>query len=802
MASRRPSASPASPDSLPSAPDPSASETEWEAVGTPAPRRIAGRGAVDDGVVEPLPAPWIWRVYAGFTAYLGLPIIAAWIGVAIAAVVFLPDFGATAGFGLVDLVPGNTPAVRAQALENRLFGSSFSDAQSVVVERDPKGIAPATLLGVGEQARAIDSSRPSSAPASRPVFALPLVSIPGLTPALGRPATTTVTYLFFKQAAEAGDIDAGSQRYAAAAPHPAGTTVGVTGSVPAQISEGDLIESSLLPLEIVTVLVIAILVALVFRSLIAPVVPLAGAGVAYLVTSHVLGWGARELAIQIPSQLSPIMVVLILGVVTDYSVFTLTGMRARLAAGERRTWALRHAASHVVPLVIAAALTVAAGTVALIGANLDFFHAVGPGMAVAVIISGLVSISFVPALAGVLGRVAFWPSLKVARATPVGARATLGAGRTRRLVATLLSRRWVAMVAVIVCLAGLVAMGSGVTMARFGTNVVSGLPGTSGPRQAATAAAAGFGSGILAPTTLTLQARGVASKSAALARIGNVVRRSPGVAAVVGPEDLPATLDASLFRTANGNAVRFIVVFRDDPYDAGAIGAYDSLNPRVSAALSGAGLGGASATWSGATPTASESVASTEFDHLARRSAGCAADVPGPDPLLPRAARAPAPHRLERARGWRHRGTPRLRVSRSARVSGHHLLCADRRRRAAHLARCRLQRVRHGPHLGGGAWSHDDRGGDRRPSSSLSSGVDRGGDAGRELRGARHRARAAVPRVRVHHGRRRGHRRVPRAFTAPSRTAHPHRPCRVLASPHRPAFPGIATESAIVPASF
>ncbi len=612
MASRRPSASPASPDSLPSAPDPSASETEWEAVGTPAPRRFAGRDALDDRVVEPLPAPWIWRVYAGFTAYLGLPIIAAWIGVAIAAVVFLPDFGATAGFGLVDLVPGNTPAVRAQALENRLFGSSFSDAQSVVVERDPQGIAPATLLRVGEQARAINSSRPSSAPASRPVFALPLVSIPGLTPALGRPATTTVTYLFFKQAAEAGDIDAGSQRYAAAAPHPAGTTVGVTGSVPAQISEGDLIESSLLPLEIVTVLVIAILVALVFRSLIAPVVPLAGAGVAYLVTSHVLGWGARELAIQIPSQLSPIMVVLILGVVTDYSVFTLTGMRARLAAGERRTWALRHAASHVVPLVIAAALTVAAGTVALIGANLDFFHAVGPGMAVAVIISGLVSISFVPALAGVLGRVAFWPSLKVARATPVGARATLGAGRARRLVATLLSRRWVAMVAVVICLAGLVAMGSGVTMARFGTNVVSGLPGTSGPRQAATAAAAGFGPGILAPTTLTLQARGVASKSAALARIGNVVRRSPGVAAVVGPEDIPATLDASLFRTADGDAVRFIVVFRDDPYDAGAIGAYDSLNPRVSAALSGAGLGGASATWSGATPTASESVASTE----------------------------------------------------------------------------------------------------------------------------------------------------------------------------------------------
>src|SRR6202043_3223561 len=61
------------------------------------------------------------------------------------------------------------------------------------------------------------------------------------------------------------------------------------------------------------------------------------------------------------SQLAPIVVVLILGVVTDYSVFTLTGMRARLVAGERRTTALRNASSRVVPLVIAAALTVAAG---------------------------------------------------------------------------------------------------------------------------------------------------------------------------------------------------------------------------------------------------------------------------------------------------------------------------------------------------------------------------------------------------------------------------------------------------------
>ena len=110
-----------------------------------------------------------------------------------------------------------------------------------------------------------------------------------------------------------------------------------------------------------------------------------------------------------------------------------------------------------------------------------------------------------------------------------------------------------------------------------------------------------------------MQAPGIASKSAALARLDAVIDHSPGVAESVSAADLPSSLDAStLFRTANGNAVRFVVVFRDDPYDAPAIAAYTTLNARVREAMPDVGLGSASAAWSGATPTAAELVASTE----------------------------------------------------------------------------------------------------------------------------------------------------------------------------------------------
>jgi putative drug exporter of the RND superfamily len=347
MSSRLPTLPPAS-QSRPASPPPSPSEV----------------AAAQDDLST---VPWPWRVYAGVTAHLGLPIIALWIAATVAAAAFLPDFGSDSGFGLVQLVPTNTPASRAQATEQRLFGSSLADSQALVVEHGSSTLPASTLVKIGQQAQAVDGSRLTPASPRRPDFALPLVNVPGLVSATRRPATTAVTFLFFPSTAQSGDISAGAQRYADAAPRLPGTAIGVTGPVPAQISEGNLIENALLLLELVTVVVIAVLVGVIFRSPVAPVVPLAGAGIAYLVTRHVLGWGADVLGLQIPSQLSPIMIVLILGVVTDYSVFTLTGMRARLAEGERRTRASRNTSSRVVPLVIAAALTVAAGTVARAG---------------------------------------------------------------------------------------------------------------------------------------------------------------------------------------------------------------------------------------------------------------------------------------------------------------------------------------------------------------------------------------------------------------------------------------------------
>jgi RND superfamily putative drug exporter len=212
----------------------------------------------------------------------------------------------------------------------------------------------------------------------------------------------------------------------------------------------------------------------------------------------------------------------------------------------------------------------------------------------------------------VLGRAAFWPALPRIGATVRPRRADAGSGR--RAMARLLSRRWAAVIAVAITAAALLLGASGLVHARLGTNVVSGLPSDSGPREAADAAAAGFGPGIVGPSTLLLQGAGIAGKTASLAQLEDAIKAAPGVAAVVGPGALPSGLGESVFATANGGAVRLFIVFRDDPYDAAAIAAYTALDSRVAAALPTDGLRNVTASWSGATPTAAQAVSATETD--------------------------------------------------------------------------------------------------------------------------------------------------------------------------------------------
>src|SRR5206468_11529955 len=97
--------------------------------------------------------------------------------------------------------------------------------------------------------------------------------------------------------------------------------------------------------------------------------------------------------------------------VTDYSIFSLAGIRRRLAEGAGRLAAADETTRENLPIILTAGLIVALGSLSLVAGHLDVFRAFGPGMALTVLIALAVATTFIPGLLALLGRAAFWPSV-------------------------------------------------------------------------------------------------------------------------------------------------------------------------------------------------------------------------------------------------------------------------------------------------------------------------------------------------------------------------------------------------------
>ena len=353
--------------------------------------------------------------------------------------------------------------------------------------------------------------------------AVPLVDDLGLAASPGQEGTTAMTYLFFRPEISPARAETVADRFAASLRGGQGTLSGVTGAGPARNQQFEVIQDRIGWVVLATLATIALIVWLVFRSLVAPFVTLAAAAVAYLVNLRVIAWVGERTGIPASADLEPVVAALLLGIVTDYSLFYLFGVRARLEAGDDPRAAARSAAGRYTPIVATAGITVAAGTASLLVGGIDFFRSFGPGLALTALVGMTVAITLVPALLSIVGG-------RVGRRRP---RAREAAERTPAPL-RLLTRRPVAVAAAMVTVALLLVAASGLRDTTLGSGLTSGLPADAGARVAADAIDDGFPPGVRGPTELLLEGPGVGRDPSALARLETALRSQPGVAGVVG----------------------------------------------------------------------------------------------------------------------------------------------------------------------------------------------------------------------------------------------------------------------------
>src|SRR5262249_5291065 len=179
-----------------------------------------------------------------------------------------------------------------------------------------------------------------------------------------------ITYVYASPSLSLGNEATLGMRYAARLDRPDDHLIGVTGPAPAEIQQADVIAGWLVRLELLTILAIALIVALNFGAVGPPLAVLARAGTASVVAGRVVAWVALRLGVTVTNELEPVLVALLLGIATDYTIFYLAGMRQRLRQGDNRIRAAERTVAEFTPIVFTAGLIVTAGTATLLAARL------------------------------------------------------------------------------------------------------------------------------------------------------------------------------------------------------------------------------------------------------------------------------------------------------------------------------------------------------------------------------------------------------------------------------------------------
>jgi len=553
--------------------------------------------------LPPLPRPGrLAAAYAWVVVTFRWLILVAVAGGVYLALTGLPSMRADAG-GLSGAVFGiDEPAVRAQAESLRRFGLPLL-TRTAVVQHDPDGLSNYAQARAVLRALEVDKRTLVDGPSGDLLLALPVINNPGSALTGGKPSTTAITYLYTDPSANFGTQVRIAQDYADQIDRPDDQLLGVAGTIPAQVEQGRLVLEWLPWVELGAVLAIGLIVGLTFRSVLAPVVTLLAAGIGYLIADRMVGFGGQLVGFTAPAQLEPVLVALVLGITTDYSIFFLSGLELRLREGLDGRRGTREAVAEYLPTVLVAGLTVTAGVLALAVAETSMFRAFGPGLAITVLAGLVVSVTLVPAMLALLGRWAFWPRRFPGR----GSSGTGELTRTRSVrasrVVRLVGTKWRAAVLVLVAGGLLVAAALPLLRVNDAVSPVNALPAGNPVLTAAEGAAAGFAEGVLSPTEVIVSRPGIALDAAALAEFQRALEVQPGVAGVLGPATVPDPLrqiqsrlsqlaQARLFIGPGGDAVRYLVVFDSDALGATAVDRLRALQTRMPELLTDAGIGG------------------------------------------------------------------------------------------------------------------------------------------------------------------------------------------------------------------
>lgn len=462
--------------------------------------------------------------------------VLAWLSVAILAnlggrIVHTPASSSSS-------LPPGAESQRAAALDAAKFTGGHQSAQVVIVDSQ----------GIGESDQVL-ARQLGDWLESRPTEADILSVSPAHPSPDGKALVMQVT--FASNGAVPDRSIAEIEAHLARLGMPAGVQVGITGApvishdVQAGIlGSGSSDRSNLL--RAISVLVIVVVLALVYRAPLAVLVPLGSIGLVLFTSSHLVDIAAATVGLPLSTFSLPFVFAVTLGAGTNYGIFLISRYREELRTGDDPMRALDTAARGVAPAIASSAATVALGTAAMGFTSLGFFRTLGPAVAISIVVMLAAGLTLTPALIAMTKSAFFWPR----RPSPVAPRGEATSPGWRR-VGTLVTRRPV--VVLVVTLAALALPSLALMRLQVSVDTLSSLPSGSAALKGYDLVQAHLPVQSQAAPVFVTGGTGLDQERAQLGHVRDALS-APGVASVSDPTV-----------SSDGSAARFQLALDADP---------------------------------------------------------------------------------------------------------------------------------------------------------------------------------------------------------------------------------------------
>jgi RND superfamily putative drug exporter len=323
-------------------------------------------------------------------------VLVLWIAVVALAVPFAGKLGDAQRDNIVDYLPASADSTQVAKIEQALPGGESTEL--VVVYHRDGGLTAADLAHARQQVEGITGAHEFDG---------------GAPQGIGSKDGTTLMYPMSTTApgtdndARIALVDDVRERLGTDPVDGLRAELGGPGALATDMEKVfETIDGTLM---LATVLVVAVLLILTYRSPFLWLVPLTVVGCAAVASQAVVYGLIQGFDLTVTSQSAAIMTVLVFGAGTDYALLLVARYREELRRVEQPYDAMLAALRGCGPAVVASSGTVAAGLLCLLAADLNSASGLGPVGAVGVVCSLAAMLTLLPAVLVLLGRRVFWP---------------------------------------------------------------------------------------------------------------------------------------------------------------------------------------------------------------------------------------------------------------------------------------------------------------------------------------------------------------------------------------------------------